>query len=180
MATKDHHEQARQWSGLLVSELLDNLRYRWAKGFADRIADELWDELAEDFQDMLPLASAEYLADELAERMRVELRNELQQAPPERIRELLQEEIEEVVFQQLIHGQDQHLIHWMVEKRELELAEDWARIAASELTKKYFRQLTQWTDERRPAHQRASIQSVVAGESQRTEHTSTAVSRMRR
>ena len=37
MATKDHREQARQWSGLLVSELLDNLRHRWATGLADRL-----------------------------------------------------------------------------------------------------------------------------------------------
>ena len=179
MATKDHYEQARQWSGLLVSELLDNLRHRWAKGFADQLADELWDELAEDFQDMLPLASAEYLADQLAERMRVELRQELQQPPPERIRELLQEEIEEVVFRQLNDGQDQHLIHWMVKKRELELAEDWARIAASELTKEYFRQLTQWTDDR-PAHHHAGIHAVVASEGQFAKHTPTVASRMRR
>lgn len=164
MATKNHREQARNWSGLLAGELLDNLRYRWAKGFANKLADELWDELAEDFQEMLPLASAEYLADHLASRMREELRHELEQPPPECVGELLKEELEEVVYQQLIAGRDQRLIHWAVEKRELELAEDWARIAASNLTKKYFRQLTQWTDER-PAPQRASIPPVVAAES---------------
>ncbi|MBN2497896.1 MAG: hypothetical protein JXR96_25100 [Deltaproteobacteria bacterium] len=133
MGLMERARKANRWAGILVEELAEQLHSR-SEEYAWNLAAELQETLGEDFHELMPASPAESLAEELAAELREGLLAELQSELPEDVRQILHEDLEKLIFEQLTRHRPAEVIRQLALQREEELAEEWARWVAGEIT----------------------------------------------
>ncbi|HOX42869.1 MAG TPA: hypothetical protein PK668_04680 [Myxococcota bacterium] len=152
MRLEERARAARNWADMLVQELGENLRDRWADHLAETLSRELQEELDEDLQEVMPPVQAARLADAMSDDLWEELHEELRRELPADVQRALHEELEALLFQELTRGRPRQSIRRMAVAREEQLAEEWARYLAGEVVHHLFERVVNrlGKDPRRP------------------------------